>query len=169
MNDKFNYELEKFVPQTADKIIFKLGKPSDILLNVGIEDKPLKLYGSKLLKKMKKHSFNATNLKDLPNAINDPIAIFKGSRPNTFAILTEIKINGNNVLISLETGKDRDMDFNIITSTYGKAREGISKWIKEGRLLYENKEKRLDYLGTPAPIAGAGSQASLINIQKFGQ
>jgi len=166
MNDKFNYELENFTPKNADSKVFELGKPSDILLNVGIENKPLKLYGSKLLKKMKKHGFNATDLKDLPNAINDPIMIFKGNRPNSFAVLTEIEIKGNNVLASLEIGKDRDINFNMITSAYGKAREGINNWINEGRLLYENKEKRLDYLGTLAPIASAGSQAPNNNIQK---
>jgi len=160
MNDRFNYELENFTPENADSKVFELGKPSDILLNAGIENKPLKLYGSKLLKKMKKHGFKATDLKDLPNAIADPIAIFKGSRPNTFAILTEIKINGDNAFVSLETGKDRDIDFNMITSTYGKAKEGISNWINDGKLLYENKEKSLDYLGTLAPIASAGSQGS---------
>jgi hypothetical protein len=140
-NNRFNSELQNFTPQTADKTIFNLGKPSNILLNVGIEDKPLKLYGNKLLSKMKKHNFKATDLKDLPNAIADPIAIFKGSRPNTFAILTEIKINGDNVLASLEVGKGEDINFNIITSTYGKANKSISNWINEGKLLYKDKEK----------------------------
>jgi len=166
MNDKFNYELEDFTPKNADSKVFELGKPSDILLNVGIENKPLKLYGNKLLKKMKKHGFNATDLKDLPNAINDPIMIFKGNRPSSFAVLTEIEIKGNNILASLEVGKGSDVDFNIITSTYGKAKEGISNWINEGRLLYENKEKSLDYFGTLAPIASAGSQGPNNNIQK---
>ncbi|MDR0516588.1 MAG: hypothetical protein LBH25_06035 [Fibromonadaceae bacterium] len=158
MNDRFNYELEQLTPENADSKVFDLGSPSKVLLNAGIADKPLKLYGNKLLAKMNKHNFKATDLKDLPNALNDPIAIFKGNRPDSFAILTEIAIGDNNVLAILETGKDRDLNFNVITSTYGKLKEGIERWINDGKLLYENKEKTLDYLGTPAPIAGAGSQ-----------
>jgi len=167
INNDFNEELESFAPENADSKIFNLGNPSDILLKAGIENKPLKLYGSKLLKKINKHGFNAIDLKDLPKAINDPIAIFKGNRPDSFAILTEIAINGNNVLASLEVGKSSDVDFNMITSAYGKASEGISNWINEGKLLYENKEKSLDYFGTSAPIADAGSQGSTNKYTKI--
>jgi len=177
INSRFNEELRALTPENANSVVLKLGNPSEILLNAGMEDKPLKLYGSKLLKKMKKHGFNATDLKDLPNAINDPIMIFKGNRPNGFAILVEIVIGYNNVLAILETGKGEDIDFNMITSAYGKARKGINNWINEGKLLYENKEKSLDYLRDPAPIAGVidsqgektssvNSGASTINIVK---
>jgi hypothetical protein len=154
MNDRFNYELEQLTPKNADSKVFDLGKLSNILLNAGIEDKPLKLYGNKLLAKMNKHNFKATDLRDLPNAINDPIAIFKGNRPGSFAILTEIVIGNNNVLAILETGKGEDINFNVITSAYGKLKEGITRWINDGKLLYENKGKTLDYLHDSAPIAG---------------
>jgi len=166
MNERFNQELEDLVPENADSKIFALGNPAQILLNVGLEDKPMKLYGNKILKKAKKHGYRATDLKDLPKAINDPIAIFEGNRLGSFAILTEIKINGNNVVASLEVGKDRDINFNIITSIYGKLKERVENWISNDKMLYENKEKSLDYLGTPAPIAGANSQGSTNKYSK---
>ena len=155
INEGFNHELERFTPENADATVFNLGMPSEILLSAGIESKPIKFYGSKLLAKMKKHGFNASDLKDLPNAVNDPIAIFEGNRPDSFAVLTELNIGGNNVLAILEVGEGRDINFNLITSTYGKAKEGIANWVNDGKLLYLNKEKTPDYLGTPAPIAGA--------------
>jgi len=156
-NADFNSKLQSFSPETADKTIFSLGRPSDILLGIGIEDKPLKLYGSKLLKKIKKHGFNATDLMNLSNAIADPIAIFKGNRIDSFSILTKIVINDNNVFAIIETGKGQDVSFNVITSIYKKSNEQISNWINEGKMLYSNKEKTPDYFNSPASIAGAQS------------
>jgi len=157
MEEDFNTKLQRFVPETADHFIFILGKPSDLLLDVGIVNKPLKLFGNKLLKKMKKHEFKATDLMDLPMAIANPIAIFKGNRTDSFSILTEVTIADNNVIVILEPGKGKDIDFNIITSTYGKSGSSIANWINEGKLLYLNKEKAPDYLGNPAPIAGTAN------------
>jgi len=161
MEENFNSKLQNFTPQNADKTIFYLGNPSNILLNVGIEDKPLKLFGSKLLKKIKKHGFKATDLMDLPNYIADPIAIFEGGRPRSFSILTEIVIGNDNVVVIIEVGKDKDMKFNVITSIYGKAKEGIANWVGTGKLLYLNKEKAPNCLNLPALIAGAASNQGL--------
>jgi len=157
VNANFNSKLKIFTPETADRIIFSLGNPSDVLLEVGIENKPLKLYGSKLLKKIKKHSFNAVDLMNFPKAIADPIAIFEGNRAGSFSILTEIVIDNNNIFAIIETGKGQDASFNVITSAYRKSNEQISNWINEGKMLYSNKEKALDYFNSPASIAGAQS------------
>jgi hypothetical protein len=155
INERFNKELEGLTRENANSVILTLGWPSDILLSVGIEDKLLKYYGNKLMKKAGKHGFSPTDLKNLPASVAAPIAIFEGGRPGSFAILTDIEINGNNVLVILEVGKDRDTDFNIITSTYPKTRENVIKWANEGKLLYEDEKRTPNYLGTPAPIAGA--------------
>jgi hypothetical protein len=163
VNNLFNSELQSLTPENADSKILMLGRPSEILLKYGIEDKPLKYYGNKLIKKQKKHGFGLSNLKDLPKAVANPIAIFKGNRYGSFAVLTEIEINGSNILVTLEVGKDRDVDFNIITSTYEKAKEGLINWVNESKTLYINKEKAPDYLGTLAPIASASNNQGLIN------
>jgi len=166
INERFNQELEGLAPENADGKIFALGNPAQILLNVGIKDKPIKLYGNKILKKAKKHGYKATDLKDLPKAINEPIAIFEGNRPDSFAILTEMKINDNNVVAVLELGKGNDIIFNVITSAYVKLKEGVANWIDSNKLLYWSKEKSLDYFGTSAPIADAGSQGSISKYSK---
>lgn len=36
----------------------------------------MKLYGNKVIKKMKKHGFTLDDIKDLPNAVQNPIAVF---------------------------------------------------------------------------------------------
>ena len=56
-NEQFNRELAGLTEENADTKIFNLGSPSSILLSAGVEDKPMKLYGNKVIKKMKKHGF----------------------------------------------------------------------------------------------------------------
>lgn len=163
-NRIFNDRLSELTEQNSDNIVLDLGNPSEILLSAGIEDKPMKLYGNKVIKKMKKHGFKLEELRNLPEAVANPIAVFEGSVPNSHAILTELKTNGENILATISIGKGSDIDFNIITSAYGKDGGNIQKWINEGKGLYFNKEKALDYLRIPAPIAGAQDSQGLFDI-----
>lgn len=169
VNKRFNEELSGLTEENAHSKILYLGNPGKILLAAGISDKPIKLYGNKLLKKMHKHDFTIAAVKNLPIEINNPIAVFKGSVENSFAILSELKINGNNVLASLTIGKGNDIEFNIISSIYGKDSNSVVFWINRGKTLYVNKEKALNYLRISAPIAEAqdnqelDSAANIIN------
>lgn len=129
--------------------------PSKALLSAGVENKPMKLYGNKVIKKMKKHGFATSDLMNLPIAVADPIAVFKGSVHDSFSVLTELRIGKNNVLVSMSVGKGNDVDFNIISSTYGKKSTGVVNWVNSGKMLYVDKEKALDYLRISAPIAEA--------------
>lgn len=169
VNKRFNEELSGLTEENAHSKILYLGNPGKILLAAGISDKPIKLYGNKLLKKMHKHDFTIAAVKNLPIEINNPIAVFKGSVENSFAILSELKINGNNVLASLTIGKGNDIEFNIISSIYGEDSNSVVFWINRGKTLYVNKEKALNYLRISAPIAEAqdnqelDSAANIIN------
>ena len=169
VNKRFNEELSGLTEENAHSKILYLGNPGKILLAAGISDKPIKLYGNKLLKKMHKHDFTIAAVKNLPIEINNPIAVFKGSVENSFAMLSELKINGNNVLASLTIGKGNDIEFNIISSIYGKDSNSVVFWINRGKTLYVNKEKALNYLRISAPIAEAqdnqelDSAANIIN------
>jgi len=167
-NSLFNEDIKAFTPANADRIVLKLGNPSNILLSVDIEDKPLKLYGSKLMSKINKHGFSAADLVDLPKAVANPIAIFKGSVPDSFSILTELKIGSNNVLVSLGVGRGQDIDFNIISSTYGKSNSGVVHWINNDDLRYTNKQKTLNYLNTSDLISDAltNSEFDSAKLQK---
>lgn len=161
VNRKFNERLAGLTEGNAQNVILNLGRPGNLLLAAGISDKPIKLYGNKLLKKMRKHGFTTSDVKNLPKEINNPIAVFKGSVENSFAILTELEINGNNVLASLSVGKGNDIDFNIISSVYGKDGNSVVSWINDGKILYVNKEKALNYLRISAPIAEAQDNQKL--------
>ena len=161
VNERFNEQLEHLTESNADSTMFRLGYPDMILQSTGIPNKELRLYGNKLLKKAEKHDFNVKDLVDLPTSIQTPMFVFKGNHPDSFSIVTELKIRDKNVLVSIERNKDGEVDFNLISSVYGKSGRGIVHWLNNGKALYVNKEKALDYLRISAPIAEAQDKGEL--------
>lgn len=69
--------------------------------------------------------------------------------------LTEIEINGNKTLVSLNINKEQEVDINFITSVYGKNSNSVVDWIRKDKIAYANQEKTLDYLRTAVPITTA--------------
>lgn len=148
INEQFNRELAGLTEENSDTKIFNLGSPSSILLSAGVEDKPMKLYGNKVIKKMKKHSFALEELQDLPRAVANPIAVFNNyQREGNRTILTELRSQGKNIMVAITLGKNGvDVDFNIVSSVFGKRESNVVDWINKGYLTYINKEKALNYL-----------------------
>ena len=129
INEQFNRELAELTEENAQSKRLKLGYPSPMLSAAGVPDKPIILYGNKLLKKAKLHNFDVKELHNLPLAMQNPIAVFEGSHPNSFATLLEIKLGGHNTLASIEVNKKGEADFNFISSLFGKESKGVTKWI----------------------------------------
>lgn len=162
VNKRFNELLETLTEKDIGKIIFNLGIPSDMLRAGGVENKPIKLYGSKVIKKMKKHGFELKELKNLPKAVAYPIAVFNNlERKGNRSILTELKTENNNFLVTIDVGKGEDVDFDIVSSVFGKRGESVIHWINKGYLTNVNKEKALNYLHLSAPIAEASNNQEL--------
>ena len=157
VNEQYNSELAGLTEENADTKIFNLGRPSSILLSAGVEDKPMKLYGNKVVKKMKKHGFALDELRNLPKAVADPIAVFNNyQRKGNRTILTELRSQGKNIMVAVTLGKNGvDVDFNIVSSVFGKGSSNIVDWINKGYITYVDKEKALHYLYLSAPIAEA--------------
>lgn len=155
VNRKFNDELDSLTTDNADSKVLDCGMPSAILMSVGVPAKKLRLYGNKVIKKARKHGFSITDIKDLPLSLQRPIAVFNGNHEDSFAVLTEMKINDLNTLVSIETNKEGEIDFNVISSVYGKNEKSVIGWINDGNLLYADKEKALGYISDSAPIAEA--------------
>lgn len=167
VNEQFNEGLKTITEDNARSRIFDLGAPSPILLATGIEDKPIRLYGAKLLSKAKKHNYELSDLKDFPKYVASPIAVFKGAYDGAFAVLTELVVDNKNMLATLSVGKGgHDVDFNIVTSVYDKRGESIVRWINDNKLLYVNKEKALNYFSDSAPIAEAQNNQELVSTTK---
>ena len=162
VNRRFNEQLETLTEKNADSTVLQLGRPSDILRAAGIADKPLKLYGSKVIKKMKKHGFKLEELQNLPEAVANPIAVFNNyQKEGNRSILTELKTADGNFLVSLDLGKGEDIDFNIVSSVFGKSDNKVINWINKGYAAYIDKEKALNYLHLAAPIAAASDNQEL--------
>ena len=157
VSNRFNAELAQLTEENSDSTIFSLGMPSSELIAGGVSPKLMRLYGNKVIKKMKKHGFALSDLLDLPKAVAHPIAVFSTHRDGSHAILTELKTEEGNILVTLEVGKGgADIDFNLLTSTYGKSHGKVVQWLNSGKATYINKEKAHEYLASaPAPIAGA--------------
>lgn len=161
VNRRFNEELEGLTEKNADRVILYCGNPSVSLLRAGIPDRNIALYGNKLLKKAKQHEYDIRDVKNLPSYIQTPIAVFKGSYNGSFAILTEMPIHGKNTLVSVDVNKGEVQDLNLVTSVFDKNNKGIIDWINEGKLLFEDKEKALNYLSSSALIADATNNSEL--------
>ena len=147
MNERFNEKLSGLTEDNADKVTLDLGNPSSVLLAAGVEDKPMKLYGNKVIKKMKKHGFKLDELRNLPEAVAEPIAVFNNyGKAGNKSILTELETEQGNFLVTLTLGKGHDVDFNVVTSVFGKGESNIVDWINKGFATYIDKEKALDYL-----------------------
>lgn len=164
VNERFNEKLNGLTEANADKVVLSLGRPSDILRAAGVEDKPMKLYGNKVMKKMRKHGFTLDELHDLPQAVAEPIAVFKNyGKDGNRSILTELKTEQGNFLVTLTLGEGHDVDFNIVTSVFGKGESNIIDWIKRGFATYINKEKALNYLHHSALKAVTSDNQELIS------
>ena len=169
VNERFNEELDKFSIEEADKIYFDLGSPSEILLSAGVADKPMKLYGNKVIKKMKKHGFKLEELHDLPKAVANPITVFNNyNEEGNRSILTELRTEQGNFLVLVSVGKDADVDFNIVRSVFGKGDNNVIGWINKGFATYIDKEKALSILShQSAPIAATAANAGLENSKRL--
>lgn len=172
VDEEFDRQISSFTAKNADSVIFNLGNPSKKVLSAGTLNKPLKLYGSKVLKKINKHGYNIKELKGLPKAVRNPIAVFKNKQGDgNYSILTTLKTTAGNFLVTINQGKGGDADFNIVTSVFGKGQENIIDWINTGFMRYVDKKKALDYLHLEARTATALNNQELLSatniIRKF--
>ena len=161
VNERFNEQLGILTEKNADSMVFSLGRPSVVLQSAGVMNKPMKLYGNKVMKKMRKHGFALEELRDLPRAVANPIAVFNNyGEDGNRSILTELRTQQGNFLVTLSTGVDQDVDFNIVRSVFGKGDENVLDWINKGLATYINKEKALSFLSyQSAPIAATAANA----------
>lgn len=166
VNKEFNRRLDEIEQGKLGKPL-SLGMPNAILRSAGIENKEMKIFGSKIISKLNKHGYRAKDLTNLPNAVQAPIAVFKGSQEGSFAVLTEIEINNKNILVVISKGKGSDIDFNIVSSVYRKDGKGVIDWINNNKITYSNKEKSLNYLRTSALIADSTNNTEIIFTAKI--
>lgn len=165
VNDAFNQRLDELVknPNQKDKIL-RLGRSSSFLKAGGIADADIELEFDKFVRKSgdkykNNHPFNASDLKNLPMAIAEPIAVFKSTNANDHVVLTELQKDGKNFIVSIRAVEQHRkggvvLEVNQITSLYPKEEKGIINWVNTGRISNVDKEKALHFIEALQPHAG---------------
>ena len=131
INNAFNDALDKQIAGTLPKgYNYQLGKPSSALKFAGIEDLPIELSSRTLEVKSSKdyksnHPFDLNSVKNLPVAIQRPVAIFDSEyEDGRKVILTELKDGkGHSIIAVLGLRKLRGRNYaevNSIISLYAK-------------------------------------------------
>jgi hypothetical protein len=165
VNDKFNDRLEELIknPNQKDKIL-RLGHASTFLQDGGIADADIELEFDKFVRKSdedykNQHPFDADDLKNMPLALAEPIAVFESTNANDHVVLTELQKDGKNFIVAIRTvSQNRKggvvLEVNQITSLYPKKERGIVHWINTGRISNVNEEKALHFIEALQPHAG---------------
>lgn len=135
---------------------FDLGTTPDVLIKHGAKHLPVVMFEDCMVKITggkgdDAHSFSIDELSKLPEALNDPILLFKGSYPDSFVALTELTDkSGNDSVVAIHLNKVLDRTvINKIASIYSKTNEyGINKiknyvyhQIENGNLLDASTKK----------------------------
>ncbi len=147
VNDRFNRELQQQIDGTLKKgHVYQLGRPGEILISAGVPDLPIEMAASRLNHKsnQENHPFDLSEVKDLPNAIQNPMAVFRSATHiGSFVIMTEIEHKGKNFVVAIETNRRKGkIEINDIRSVhYRTSNAHMANWIKEGLLEYVDKEK----------------------------
>lgn len=143
----FNKNLKKLKNWKLNtKYVFNLWMPNE---NLQIQWKiwkwPIKIIAEHLLNKSKQsnHPFDLMDLKDLPDKIQNPIAIFESiTEPSHRILLTELKSNNKNFVVVLKLITDRKWtEINSIRSVYPRNLSQTLNLLKQDKWLYLNEKK----------------------------
>ncbi|MCL2682458.1 MAG: hypothetical protein FWE63_03085 [Bacteroidales bacterium] len=151
LNARFNRELQQQIDGTLPKgHVYKLGKAGKTLRCAGVDNLPIEMSAERLIFRASAdlgHPFDLSNVKNLPKAINYPIAIFDSTkRDGSKIILTELQHRENNFIVVMRVqhkGRGR-IEINDIRSIYPKDNvQGIINWInsKDKLLRWVDKKK----------------------------
>ncbi len=183
VNEAFNQRLDELVadPNQKDRVL-RLGHASSFLKDGGVADADIELEFDRFVRKSGEkyknhHPFNVIDLKDLPMAIANPIAIFNSTNANDHVVLTELQKDGKNFIVAIRAMEQHRkggvvLEVNQITSLYPKEEKGIVNWINTGRISNVDKEKALHFIEALQPHAGTTITSEELNsaanvIQSF--
>ena len=127
-----------------------LGTTPKALIESGLDDLPMFMNKQKLVKIKHEHpEMTADLLKQIPQQINNPVAVFKntkeGSPNNSYVVLTELQgTNGNPVISAIHANKtERGLEFHRIASVYGRNESSnyLANMVKHSEVRFVDKQK----------------------------
>ncbi|WP_439242496.1 LPD38 domain-containing protein [Lonepinella sp. BR2474] len=151
-NSDFAKAVDAFVNGDEVKTSISLGTTPDVLKMIGLPDVEVKIKRKVLSKVMRgKHAIEPEVLKQLPQQINDPVAVLQSSahssNPNGFVVLTELtefnsdKNRDEPVIAALHLTNSGDVQLIEVASAYGKELEKLQEMIDNDPIHYWNKTK----------------------------
>lgn len=148
VNRKFNEDLQKQIDGTLlEGHIYQLGMPSEILKSTGIPDYPIQLSAKRLIDKATKfnHDFSLLDIKNIVEAVQNPIAIFKyGNEKKAQNLVIELQSEDKNFIIGLSinpTINGNELHINSIRNVFPKDNAEWLNWIMQEKLLRVDKER----------------------------
>ena len=175
INKQFNEELQKQIDGTLPVgHVYQLGRPGEILRSAGIPDLDIELNAAMLKEKsiQPNHPFDLADMMNLPNVVQEPLAIFKSvTQYDSFVILTILKQRNKNYVVALQTNRHKgSIIINSIRSVYPRVGHQIANWVKSGLLCYADKKGMADWVSkqrcNSAEVENLFGQA-LNEIDKF--
>lgn len=147
-NDKFNSDLKSYVENGVlpENSRFELGFPSDILLSAGFPKLPISMRVSLLNKKagMERHPFSPTDLYNLADAIQKPLAIFEYTKPNMRNLIVGLTKGEKHFLIGVTLDyRKGDLAVNSISGLFPKENHEWIKWIQDGKAIRIDKKDKV--------------------------
>ena len=151
VNERFNEELQKQIDGTLPAgHVYQLGMPSRILHSAGIPNLPIELVASRLSDKsmQENHPFDLSEVVDLPNAIQRPLAVFRSAtHVGSNVILTNLKHEGRNYIVAIETNRRAGKVLvNSIRSVHYRNDLNIIGWINDHLADYVSEEFRENWI-----------------------
>ena len=144
----FDKELQQAIDNNLpDNHIFTLGKPSEILQKCGFPQNQrieLSLSHLKYKASLNRHPFELDNLFGLEEALQNPIAVFEyGDKQKSQNVFVDIEKDGKHFLVGIHFNQDKRNGIKVsdIRTIYPKDSIEVINWIRQGRLIYGNKEK----------------------------
>ena len=153
VNERFNEDIEKYEEGTLPiGYRFELGRPSAYLKSAGFPDLPISMRASLLARKAgdEIHPFDASDLRDLVDAFQQPIAIFKYTRDDMRNLIVDVKHGDKHFLVGVTLNyKSNGIEINSVSGLFPKDSHEWIKWIQDGKAIrIDQKEKVLDLINS---------------------
>lgn len=151
VNERFNEELQRQMDGTLPKgHVYGLGRPSDALLSAGMPDLPIEMASARLLHKSNQynHPFELSEVKNMPQAIQNPMAVFRSAtHVGSNVILTELRQGNKNFVVAIETNRQQGkIKVNSVRSIHPRTVTNIVDWINNGLMDYVDKKQLHEWL-----------------------
>ena len=176
VNRRFNEQLDAFEKgQMRSNDWFNMGTPGAILQSAGLPNKPITMTQSVLRKHMAKHGFSATTLRNLPDALNTPLMVYKwGDKARSLIVITEIPHGDHRITAAIKLNRNgKQLEVNEIASVHGKSVERLVKEIihptkddfAQDLLRYVDKKKALNWMSAmEAPLASSQTSSQELSL-----